>query len=70
MTSDTDVLNRIRKSNLDEVEAAWNGRISATPRDLRWFFEVARTWFTKSMVVLEKMSYQPPMFRIGTVTSA
>lgn len=42
MTSDTDVLNRIRKSNLDEVEAAWNGRISATPRDLRWFFEVAR----------------------------
>ena len=42
MTSDTDLLTRIRKSNLDEVETAWNARIAAPPRDLRWFFDVAR----------------------------
>lgn len=41
MTSDVDLLNRIRKSNLDEVEAAWNARLSS-PQNLEWFFEVAR----------------------------
>ncbi len=42
MTSHTDLLSRIRKSNLDEVETAWNGRLAESPRDLRWFFDVAR----------------------------
>lgn len=42
MTSHTDLLSRIRKSNLDEVETAWNSRIAESPRDLRWFFDVAR----------------------------
>lgn len=41
-TSDSDLLQRIRKSNLDEVEAAWNARLPNAARDLTWFLDVAR----------------------------
>ncbi len=42
MTADSELVSRIKKSNLEEVEAAWNARLSASPRELRWFFDVAR----------------------------
>ena len=41
-TSDSEILQRIRKSNLDEVEAAWNARLGDAARDLAWFFDVAK----------------------------
>jgi transcription elongation GreA/GreB family factor len=42
LTAESELVTRIRKSNLEEVEATWNARLSGSPRELRWFFDVAR----------------------------
>ena len=42
MNLDPELLQKVKRKKLDEVEAEWNSRVESTPRDLPWFLAVAR----------------------------
>ncbi len=42
MAIETEILQTIKKKKFDDVETTWLSRVTASPRDTKWFFEVAR----------------------------
>jgi transcription elongation GreA/GreB family factor len=42
MKLDPELLQKVKRKRLDEVELEWISRMESTPRDLPWFFAVAR----------------------------
>jgi transcription elongation GreA/GreB family factor len=39
---DADLLQKVKRKKLDEVEAEWVSRVESSPREVGWFFAVAR----------------------------
>jgi len=39
---DTELLQKVKRKKLDEVESEWTSRVDSSPRDVAWFLAVAR----------------------------